>query len=130
MQLKSPFIITSRLLPGLTIAGATIALACEGATYDARVRWRWYIDLPDGGEYTDNDLKSGVGGESTQSAFESLLTFLGACGESVNYAARSGRTGENADLFPEAVAQWAADNQDEIDMARLEIEETPNLIED
>ena len=38
---------------------------------------------------------------------ETLLSFLSACVESVNYSRRTGRDGENSGMFPANVAQWA-----------------------
>lgn len=127
MKLHSPFIITSRLLPGLQIGGATVQLEFDGSTSDDRTRYRWTIDLPDGSQHSGNDLKSGCGGGSLQEGFESLLAFLGASAESWRYR---GADGENSDLFPQPVVEWAAQNSDEIGMAQLEIEETPELITD
>jgi hypothetical protein len=50
--------------------------------------------------------------------------------ESRQYRERSGRAGENEDLFPAAVVDWAAAESDEISSLAMEIEETPGLIED
>jgi hypothetical protein len=55
-----------------------------------------------------------------------LLLFLSACGEGVNYGRRTGRTSENADLFPPEVAEWAAGNLGEIDALRFDLEESGN----
>lgn len=58
-----------------------------------------------------------------------LLAFLDACAESRRYSRHSGQEGENLDLFPDNVGEWAEANSDEIAMTKLEIEETPNCIE-
>jgi len=62
---------------------------------------------------------------------ESLLSFLGACAESVQYAARTGKPisdTENGELFPPWVADWAAQNSDEIAMVACEIEEEESCL--
>ncbi len=122
MILHKPFEISSRLLPALKIGDVTISIDNAGITSDGRTQWRYYLDGA-GLNYSCDDLKSGVGGESVQQAFESLLSFLGACAESTAYARRSGSAGENADLFPPNVAEWADQNSDEISMMQCEIEE-------
>lgn len=133
MKLNSPFVITSRLLPGLHFRDgeklSEISITFDGTTGDGRARYRYYIDAP-GLEHTANDLKSGCGGGSLQEGMESLLSFLSACVESRNYSRRTGRDGENSDLFPDHVAQWAANHSSEIEMAHFEISEAPNLITD
>jgi hypothetical protein len=124
MNLLPPFSISSRLMPALEIAGATISLErSPGRTADNRDRFAYVIDLPDGSEHSGADLKSGCGGCSLQSAFGDLLSFLESAGQ--DYP-----DGENADLFPAPVCQWAAENGDEIAMARLDIEEGGTLIEE
>lgn len=134
MILHPPFMITSRLLPGLKIGNAYVQLAYAKRQDDreGRVKYQWTIDLPDGQEYSDNDLRSGANdcGGSLQEGFASLLSFLGAAAESRQYADRTGRKGENEDLFPSPVVRWASENADEISMLSCEIEETSNLIEE
>lgn len=128
MILKSPCIITPRLLPGVKIGGAYVSIEYAGINGTAgRTRYRWYIDV-DGAEYTGDDLQSGHGGGDLRQGLESLLSFLSACGESVSYAARTGRSGENADLFPPAVAEWCAANDGELSMAAMEVQETADCI--
>lgn len=126
MNLTHPFKISSRLLPAVQVTDGWISLERDGTTGDNRDRFRWYIDIP-AGEFTGNDLKSGCGGSSEQEAFCSLLSFLTACAESWRHA---GTEGENSDLFPQAVAEWAAQNSDELSMLQCEIEETKDLITD
>jgi hypothetical protein len=55
---------------------------------------------------------------------------LDACGESYGYGLRTGQSGENADLFPEQVAEWAYQNSDELSMLACELEENKGLIEE
>jgi len=128
MKLKPPFIITSRLLPGLRVGQAEIALERAGRTADGRDRFQWHVDLwpVDHGcmEFTARDLRSGVGGCGLQEAFGSLLNFLSAFAE-----ARDERS-DCWDLFPDGMREWAQLHKDEIDMLGCEIEETKNLIEE
>lgn len=126
MKISLPFLISSRLLPAVRIGDATVQL--EFSTRpgrDGRNRYRWTIDLDAGGTYSDDDLQSGCGGGTIADGFASLLSFLSACGESYRYREATGRGGDNADLFPEPVAQWAAENEDEISMLAMELEENP-----
>ena len=134
MQLKSPFIITSRLLPGIKVNDGYISIEYEGKTSENRQRYRYWIDLPSG-EFTGNDLKSGVGGGNLRSGMEGLLSFLNAAAESYKYRIRNLRndwasSGENEDLFDEKVVEWSAANSDEIGILACEIGEQENLIED
>lgn len=125
MQLSPPFSISSRLLPALEIGGATIQLTYAKRAGDSgRTRYEWTIDMPDGSEHTGDDLQSGCNSGGLQEGFASLLSFLIACGESVNYQTRTGRHVEGAEMFPDAIGQWAADNSDELSMVSAELEET------
>ena len=123
--IQAPCMITARLLPGLRVADATISIQYGDPTKDGRQGYWWWIDLDDGREFSGSDLASGVGGGSLQSGLESLLGFLSACGESFAYDQRrggNGMGGENSDLFPPEVAEWAAQNSDELGMAAIELE--------
>ncbi len=125
MKLKSPFIITPRLMAGLQIGKAFISMGQGERNSEGRTQYGVFIDLPDGSEHEISDLRSGCQGGDLQQGFASLLSFLGAASESYRYA---GEQGENSDLFPLPVTQWAAENIDEISMLELELEETPELI--
>lgn len=126
MKLHSPFEISPRLLPGLRVGKAWIQLTySKRAGNEGRTRYQWTIDLPDGSEHSGDDLQSGCGGGSLQGGFESLLSFLSAAAESFRYR---GGNGENADLFPAPVVQWAADNSDEISLLSLDVSELGALI--
>ena len=135
MRIAQPCVITSRLLPGIQIGDGSISIEYADLLHNAaidggRQRYRWYLDIP-AGEFSGDDLKSGVGGGSLQSGLESLLSFLSAAGESWAYDIRQGGDGaggENSDLFPPAVAEWAAQNSDELSMAAMEIEEGGEII--
>lgn len=124
MTLNAPFCISARLLPAVQVGKAWISIEIDGETSDGRTRYRWYIDTPNF-EQTGNDLCSGCQGGSLQDGMASLLSFLSAAAESYRY---KGMDGENADLFPQQVTEWAAQHSDELSMLAMELEENPELI--
>ena len=113
MTLHAPFIITSRLLAGLKIGDGTISIDYDGEDKDGRTIYRYYVDVDRHGTHEGNDLKSGCGGGTLQEGMESFMSFLYACAEG----------GENADLFPPWVREWAEENKDEIGMLEVELGE-------
>lgn len=125
MKLKSPLLISSRLLPAVSIAGATVSLEfLPGRNV------RWFIDLPDGAEFSGDDFRRPAccAGDTAENAcdaaFEAFLGFLSAAGESFKYAERSGRdgmAGENSALFPRPVTEFAAENSEEIGLLSFEL---------
>jgi len=122
METYSPFVISARLLPAVSVAGATISIEpTRGRGRDGKPEWRWFIDLPDGREFDGAEL---WGWGDAGAMLETLLAFLGACGESVNYRDRTGRGGDNAELFPPAVAEWCAANESEISVCAFDCEES------
>ena len=126
MQLSTPFFISSRLLPAIKIADGVISLEPVKRA-GPHIRWRWYIDLPEG-EFSEADMRTSWG---TQRAFESLLGFLSACAESYRYKMSfPDSEPENLDPFPPEVAEWAYINSDEISMLCCELEEVSGLIEE
>lgn len=125
MKMKSPIIITSRLLAGVAIGEGTISIDYDGVSDDGRTIYRYYLDAPEI-EYEGNDLRSGAWGGNLQSGLESLLSFMGAASEAWNY----GENAENYDLFPHDVMEFCSRNADEISMLAIELEETPNIIEE
>lgn len=130
MKLNSPFEISSRLLPALRVADATISIDfAKRDGREGRTRYQWYIDTPDF-EATGNDLQSGCQGGSLQEGMASLLSFLSACGEALNYSDRTGHESDNADLFPRNVAEWAQSHYEELSMLAIELEENKELITD
>lgn len=129
MKLHSPFIITPRLMAGVRIGDAFISIGWSNRPYNrGRARYQYHIDGP-GWEHSADDLQSGCGGGDLMEGMASLLSFLDACAESRRYSRHSGSPGENSDLFPENVGEWAEQNSDGIAIAKLEIEENPNCIE-
>jgi hypothetical protein len=131
MLIHEPCMITSRLLPGIKVGGGFISIEySKRAGDEGRTRYQYHIDLPNGEEHTGDDLQSGCQGGSLQEGLASLLSFLSACGESYGYSLRTGREGENTDLFPANVAEWAYQNSDELSSLSCDFEETPDLIEE
>lgn len=137
MTLCSPIIITPRLLPGVQIGKAFVAIQYSRRPgREGRTRYQWFIDLPDGREFAGDDLQSGCCGGSLQNGLESLLSFLGAAAESYRYDMRknihdSNRDGDsNSDLFPAPVVEWAYQNSDELSMLQCELEENKGLIDE
>ena len=125
MTLSSPVEISPSLLPGVRIGEAWVSIDYadrEGS--EGRTRYQWQIVL-EGHEYAGDDLQSGCGGGGLREGLDSLLSFLGAFAESWRYA---GAEGENADLFPAELAEWAMQNSDEIGMAAMEVEENKECI--
>jgi hypothetical protein len=120
MIVKEPFCISSRLLPALKIGDAFISLEYVG-NEESRMVFKYYFDLTNY-SHEAADLKSGMGGCTLQEAFGTLLSFLSACGESYSYQQRTGRAGENVDLFPLQVAEWAYQYSDELALLKDEIE--------
>ena len=113
------------------IGGATISIEHNGDySSDNREVWTWYVDLADGEEFSASDLQTACGASATaQEMMETLLTFLGACAESIKYNDRSGRDqadpDSNSTLFPAGMHAWLTANSDEIDMMCLDLDENP-----
>lgn len=112
----------------IAVGDGTVSVWHEGPDYcpdDRAYRQRYaYRITADGWEYVGNDIHSGCNAEpDVKSALATLLNFLGACAESRAYGARNGYDGENADLFPDHVGEWAETNSDEISCAAIELEE-------
>lgn len=129
MKLNSPFAISPRLAPAVQI----------GAAWLSFVDGHFVLDLPDGSEYVATDFRFPAGriaGDSDmdvlQEGFAAMLSFLSACAESRAYGLRQygdAMKGENSDLFPANVGEWAESMSDEIDLLAYELEENRGLIE-
>src|SRR5262249_32120754 len=105
MILHPPFIITSRLMAGITVGGGYLSIGYSHVNSQGRIVYDVWIDLPDGQEFHVTDPKSGCGGGDLQGGMESLLSFLSAAAESYAFRLRTGREGENEDLFEPAVVE-------------------------
>lgn len=129
MTLHPPFSISARLLPALKVGSAWIQLEyAKRVGREGRTRYKWTIDLPDGSSFSGDDIQSGCQGGSLQGGFNSLLSFLSAAAESYAYRMRTKRSGENEDLFPPAVVEFAYQHKDEIDCLSLDVSELGGLI--
>ena len=110
MTLTSPFIISSRLLPAVSIGKGqeqvTVSLSPSGFILDGPF-----------GEHKVTDLTL-RGNPSMESAFETLLSFMSAAAESFRY---KGMDGENADLFPAPVTEAIAQVSSELESVWFEL---------
>ena len=111
MTLTSPFIISARLLPAVSIGKGseqvTVSLSPSGFILDGPF-----------GEHKVTDLTL-RGNPSMESAFETLLSFMSAAAESFRYR---GMDGENADLFPAPVTEAIAQVSSELECVHYEIQ--------
>lgn len=100
-------------------ARASVTVSHDGSDYspgDAGYRQRYaYSIATSEWEYVGNDIRSGVGADvDIDDAARNVFSFLYACAESRRYP-----NGENADLFPEYVGEWAEQNSDELSMLSI-----------
>lgn len=138
MKLHPPFIITSRLLPGLRIGDAVLHLDGVKAGREVyRTAAKMILDLPWGVSHKDDTLQSGHGGfGGAVTIFESYLGFLSYAAERETSKQQKLYPDDgDGDLFPPDVTQWAADNKDEIDACLSELQDESggvlhNLIEE
>lgn len=132
MELSPPMVITSRLMAGVHVGcGDDLCeISIEQTVKTDRLgkpRWRYFIDVPFPGvnrtrEHSDDDL---AGWGDAREMLASLLAFLSACAESRSYYDRSGQQrqrGDNADMFPDFVGEWAQQNSDELGILSMELE--------
>lgn len=110
MTLSAPFLISSRLLPAVSIGQGqeqiTVSLSPSGFILDGPF-----------GEHKVTDLTL-RGNPSIESAFETLLSFMSAAAESFRY---KGMDGENADLFPAEVTEAIAQVSSELESVWFEL---------
>lgn len=110
MTLSSPFIISARLLPAVSIGEGseqiTVSLSHSG-----------FILHGPFGEHRITDLTL-RGNPSIESAFETLLSFMSAAAESFRYR---GMDGENSDLFPAEVTEAIAQVSSELESVWFEL---------
>lgn len=127
MKLQSPFFISSHLAPAVKVADATLSF----------VDGKFILEAPEfthdvqGFRFPQGRIAGDTDADILQKGFAAILSFLSACAESRAYATRQGKDpmeGENSDLFPANVGEWAEQNSDEIAMLSYEIEETKGLL--
>lgn len=80
------------------------------------------IELTDGYRSHEKINPPRVGGYDEKSLMSSALSFLYACGDSINYAMHSMGKGEHTDLFDQVIGLWAASNLDAISIAQMDID--------
>ena len=112
MTLSAPFLISSRLLPAVSIGEGseqiTVSLSPRGFILDGPF-----------GEHEVTGLRLSPFCDSIESAFETLLSFMSAAAESFRYR---GMDGENADLFPAPVTEAIAQVSSELECVHFEIQ--------
>ena len=118
-ELSDPIFISARLLPAIKIADCTISVDCVGASPDNRLVFRCYFDRPGKRTFIDDNLRSGCAARydsaKIRTTFASLISFLSAAVESRQYRERTGRTGENENLFPGFVVRFFDEHSAELD---------------
>jgi hypothetical protein len=123
--LSAPVEIAPNLQAGVRVGGGWVTVGySDSQGFDGRTRYRWEIIFPDGSDMHGHDLRSGCGGGDLTLGLESLLAFLSAAAESCRYRMATGREGENEDLFPPNVVEFAYQHDDEISLLQCEIEES------
>ena len=143
MTLTHPVIITHRLLPGVEISDphrkcfVSIAIMRNRRgeairTEDGRLRFRTWIDTPDW-THTDTNQSSGCHArddlKTLREGLSSCLAFLSASAE--DYRAEFDKfrpSNRDKPLHPKRVREWAYLMDDEISIAKIEIEDNPNCI--
>lgn len=122
LELHPPLCISPRLLPAVRVGDGWVSW--DPATETA------YVDAP-GLEYSDATMSPGLSGrvgtpeERVAACLGAFLSFLGACAESRAYGLRhhgDPMRGENSDLFPPHVGEWAEMHSDELAMLSFELE--------
>lgn len=140
MKLHPPFMISSRLAPALRIGDywdgekvvpgtAWLSMVKTEPGDERRTRYTFVIDGITSrvkgrtSMYQDRSTQSGNGGRTLVEAFDNFLGFLLAAVESREYRERTGRQGENEDLFPKWVVEWAADNKSALEYLQCELQD-------
>ena len=121
-DLRTPLIITPRLMPGARIANGFLSIGYSDLPGNGgRTRYHYAIDV-DGQGCEGHDLQSGSGGGDLQDGFRSFLAFLIDAAEGCGYELRTGRAPESAGSFPLWVSEWAYDHSDELEALSLDLE--------
>lgn len=112
--MKAPFCISARLMPALKIGGAWLSLSAYPLAF--------HLDLPNGDTFDIAEYHPGTAAVTLRTMFTDMLNFMSAAGESRQYRLRTGRNGENEELFEPKMVDWIADNMDEISSLAAELE--------
>ncbi len=124
MQIHKPFLISARLCPGIKIGEGILSLKYHGPDLEGRQVYTWFLDFPNTESYEGyKELRSGCG-ESVDhlKMFGTLAAFLLAAAEAYRY--RSDDDGdEQIGGFHPDVAEWAYQNQSEIELFEEEMRE-------
>jgi hypothetical protein len=128
MELREPFIITPRLLPGVKIGNTILSFENWGNGSDGRTKWKVFFDpmredkkLLKKTVMVDGFASHRWIGQDSMFLLEqakSLCSFLGAFVE----ASRYGKSSDNWDLFPDSLREWALNYSSEIEMVGFELE--------
>lgn len=126
MKLLAPFFISSRLAPAIKLADGELSYNSGKFTLETPTfTHSWQAGFP------RCRVRGATDANVLQDAFRAQCSFLSACAESRAYAERQGKDaseGENSDLFPSEVGEWAQANSGEIDMMGFELSESPGLL--
>jgi len=107
-------------MASIRIEDATVSVEdSTQADREGRPVFEWTVSLDSGESWSATDLKGPACGAepSEEEMLATLLVFLGAAIEAREYG------GENEDLFPAELLDWAAQYSDEIAMLAFEMEE-------
>lgn len=114
--INPPLIITARLMAGMVVGTGTLSIEAIERDHEGRLVYRYAIDAP-GLTYVKRDMRSGCNEQwDPKRAVEALLAYLDA-------VVGTERGDDNFTLFPKRVREWANANGDEIQMARLDLED-------
>lgn len=130
-ELHSPLIITPRLMPGAQIGpDSFVSIGYSETPGDSgRTRFCYHIDTPSG-EYSGDDLQSGVGPASLQEGLESLVSFLLSAAEGFQYRMHFPHLSCDDEPFPARVSEWAHLHDDELQALWMDLEANPDLIKE
>ncbi len=129
-RLRDPLFITDRLLVGFRAGDAVVSVNIIDQQGDGRMVYRWFVDFDDSRSFEGDDLKSGCQGGDIVDGLSSLCCFLSAFADAHGYRAfNNGEPGENGDLFPEELAEWAMANSGDIAYVGQLIDEARDLEE-
>lgn len=106
----------------VAIGDARLTVTRWQITDEGRMQYRYVID--GAAHEMGYDLHGPVGSDpGPLEMLATLLTFLYACGEAVDFTMRTGQESENLTLFNEEVREWAYLNRDELSILECEINE-------